>query len=119
MGWTISKSGRTRRWPCREPRASRCCRRRSSMVPTARKSGATPAISTGRAPRLLSFFRKPGPAQKAEQPPVDRREAKHDEGKAAEIAGVQALAQEQAAEQDRGRRHQDRNQQGIACARSL
>src|SRR3954471_8586614 len=97
-----------------------CCRRRSSTTRKAKRFGATSATSTGRARKRLSCLPKPAPArQKAEQPPVDRGQAERDQAEAGEILRRQRLAEEQAAEQDRDRRHEQGDEQRIGRARRL
>ena len=99
--------------------ADRCCRPRSCSTPTARKSGATSATSTGRARRRLDYCRKPAAAQaSAEQPAVDRREAERDQREADEILRRERLAQEQPAEQDRDGRNQQGDEERVGRARS-
>src|SRR6185312_3108705 len=87
-------------------------------MPTAKRSGVTSAISTGRAPRRLSFLRKPAPLRnQAEQPPVDRRETERDQPKADEVLRRQRLIEKQRPENDRDRRHQQRDEQRVGSSR--
>src|SRR5438874_13582690 len=86
----------------------------------ARKYGATSATSTGPGRRRLSCLPKRAPfRKKAEQPPVDRCQAKRDQRKAGEILRRQSLAEEQPAEKDRDRRHEEGDEQRIGRARRL
>src|SRR3954452_2906844 len=86
----------------------------------ARKSGAWSGTSTGPAPERLRCFRKRVRLRKkAEQPPVDGREAKRDQEQPGEVLRRQMLAEEEAAEQDCDRRHQQGDEQGVGRAGSL
>src|SRR4029453_11546364 len=105
----------TTRWPYPARSASRSCQRRSCMVPTAAKSGATLATSTGRARKLLSCLRRPAP-QNLEQPPVDRCESEGDQCQSGKVARREQLVEEQAAQQDGNRGNEKRDQQGIGRA---
>src|SRR5689334_14001865 len=111
----------TRRWGCRARSArTSCFPRRSCSTPTARKSGATSAISTGRPPKQLSFSRKRARrGQPADQAAVDRGQAQCNQAKAQEVLRRQRLAEEQGAEQDRDRRHKQGDQQRIGRTRRL
>src|SRR6476469_7853448 len=87
-------------------------------MPTAGKCGATSATSIGRARKPLSCVRKPAARrQEAEQPPVDCGEAERNQAKPHEVLRRQSLIEEQAAQYDSNRRHEQGDKKGVCCAR--
>src|SRR6476469_7392247 len=95
--WRLTK---TRTWRCPDrsgPTLS--CRPRSSTMPRAAKSGATWGTSTGPARRPLNYCLRLRYPQKADEPAIDRREAKSDQGEAEEILRRERLVEEEGPEQ--------------------
>ena len=67
-------------------------------------------------PEAAKLLRKPAPPKKADQPAVDRGQPEGDQAEAEEVLRRQGLAKEQAAEQDRYRRHQQGHEQRVGRA---
>src|SRR5205807_6192032 len=93
----------------------------SSTTPTARKYGATWAISTGPARRRLSCLPKRAHTlqRKAEHPAVYCGKPERDQAEPNEVLRRQRFAEKQPAEEDRDRRHEQGDEQRIGRARRV